>query len=112
MQQTEGPTRVPNETRTVVARNSQSDFFEMFAQSDESAISKRRRKAKMRRFMICEGIAVSVLLPLAILGVVFQPQNPALHWILNIFTIAAAVAAALIPIFFFAASPALPEIER
>ena len=84
----------------------------MFAQSGETALSKRRRKAKMRRFIVCESIAVAVLMPLAILGLEHRPENAALLWIMNILTIASAVVAALIPIFFFAFTPTLPEIER
>jgi hypothetical protein len=98
--------------RPVVAQNVQADFFEDFAQSGETALSKRRRKEKMRRFMVCETIAVGVLLPLAFLGLMHRPENAALVWIMNIFTIASAVAAALIPILFFAVTPTLPEIER
>lgn len=84
----------------------------MFAQDGETALSKRRRKAKMRRFIVCESIAAGVLLPLAILWLSLRPANVVLHWIMNILTIAAAVAAAIIPIFFFALTPTLPEIER
>jgi len=92
--------------------NPQADLFEMFAQSGETALSKRRRKVKMRRFIACEIGAVAILLPLAILGLSHRPDNPGLLWILNISTIASAVAAALIPILFFAFTPTLPEIER
>ena len=82
------------------------------AQGGETALSKRRRKAKMRRFIACESVALAVLLPLAILGLARHPDNVALVWIMNILTIASAVAAALIPILFFAITPTLPEIER
>lgn len=92
--------------------NPQSDFFETFAQTGETALSRRRRKAKMRRFVVCESVAVAVLLPLAIFGFAYHPSNVALVWIMNISTIASAVAAALLPIFFFAFAPTLPEIER
>ena len=84
----------------------------MFAQTGETALVKRRRKAKFRRFIVCESVAVGVLLPLAILGLSHRPENAALLWIMNISTIASAVAAALIPILFFAFTPTLPEIER
>jgi hypothetical protein len=109
------PVQAPPISRTpgpAPVSNPQTDFFEAFAQNNEYSVSKRRHKAKMRRFIFCEGIAVGVLLPLAILGIIFHPQNAALHWIMNILTISAAVAAALIPIIFFAATPTLPEIER
>ena len=84
----------------------------MFAQNGETALSRRRRKAKMQRFIVCESIALAVLLPLAILGLAHRPENVALLWTMNISTIASAVAAALFPIFFFAFTPTLPEIER
>jgi len=52
----------------MVPANPQADFFEVFAQSGETAISKRRRKAKVRRFIVYETIALGILLPLAFLG--------------------------------------------
>ena len=96
----------------VAVSNPQADLFEMFAQSGETALSKRRRKTKMRRFIVCESVAVAVLLPLVVLGLSRRPDNVALLWIMNISTIASAVAAALLPIVFFAFTPTLPEIER
>src|SRR6516162_6730227 len=92
--------------RPAVASNPQADSFEMFAQGGETALSKRRR------IIVCESIAVGVLLPLAILWLSLRPANVVLYWIMNILTIAAAVAATIIPIFFFALTPTLPEIER
>jgi hypothetical protein len=96
----------------MVAANPQADFFEAFAQTGETAISKRRRKAKVRRFIVYESIALGILLPLAFLGLTYRVENAVLHLAMNISTIAAAFAAALIPILFFAATPTLPEIER
>jgi hypothetical protein len=84
----------------------------MFAENGEISFIERRRNEKMRRFMICEGVAIGILLPLMILGLTLDTPNVALRWILNILTISAAVAAALIPILFFALTPTLPEIER
>jgi len=84
----------------------------MFAQNNEATLSKRRRNAKMGRFLACESAALAILLPLAILGMFRRPDNVALVWIMDILTIASAVAAALIPIIFFAFAPTLPEIER
>ena len=103
---------VPENSRPPATSNSQADFFESFAQTGETALSKRRRKAKMRRFIVCESAAGAVLLPLAILGLAHHPDSVALIWIMNISTIASAVTAALLPIFFFAFTPTLPEIER
>jgi hypothetical protein len=98
--------------RPAAVSNPQADFFETFAQTGETAVSKRRRKTKMRRFIVCESVALAVLLPLAIFGLSHHPENVALVWIMNISTITSAVAAALLPIFFFALTPTLPEIER
>jgi len=90
----------------------QTDFFEMFAETDDTVVWQRRRAAKMRRFTVCESIAIGILLPLAVIGLLFHTENPALRWILNVLTISAAVVSALIPIIFFAVAPTLPEIER
>ena len=103
---------IPESLRPLAVSNPQADFFEMFTQSGETALSKRRRKTKVRRFLICESTALAILLPLVILGLSHRPDNVALVWIMNISTIASAVAAALFPIIFFAATPTLPEIER
>ena len=89
----------------------QTDFFEMFAETDETAVW-QRRAAKMRRFTVCESIAIGILLPLAVTGLLFHAENPVLDWILNVLTISAAVASALIPIIFFAVTPTQPEMER
>jgi hypothetical protein len=102
----------PETPRPPATSNPQTDFFESFAQTGETALSKRRRKAKMRRFIVCESAVGAVLLPLAILGLAHHPDSVALVWIMNISTIASAVTAALLPIFFFAFAPTLPEIER
>jgi len=98
--------------RAAAVSNPQADFFEAFAQTGETALTKRRRKGKMRRFIVCETVALAVLLPLVILGLTHHPDNVALVWIMNILTITSAVAAALFPIFFFAFTPTLPGIER
>ena len=73
---------------------------------------KRRRQTKFRRFVVYEGAVLTVLLPLVILGLTLDITAPALRWVINIFTIAAAVAAAVIPIVFYAFTPTLPELER
>jgi len=98
--------------RLVAVSNLQADFFEKFPRSDETPLSKRRCRAKMRRFIACESAILAVLLPLAILGLSWPPDNVGVVWIINVLTIASAVAAALIPILFFALTPTLPEIER
>jgi hypothetical protein len=92
--------------------NPQVDFFEAFEENAYEAAARRRREIKFRRFVACEGAALLVLLPLVILGLTLNIDAPALRWIMNILTIAAAMAAVVIPIIFYAATPTLPEIER
>jgi len=102
----------PVAERLVAVSNLQADFFEKFPRSDETPLSKRRCRAKMRRFIACESAILAVLLPLAILGLSWPPDNVGVVWIINVLTIASAVAAALIPILFFALTPTVPGIER
>ena len=67
---------------------------------------------KFRRFVAYESAALAVLLPLAIVGLSHPPDNAVWLWIVNISTIASAIAAVLIPILFYAITPTLPEIEE
>lgn len=102
----------PRPRPAAVVATSQADFFELFAQTGDGTLAKRRRKMKFRRFLACESVALAILLPLAIIGLSHRPSNAVLLWIMNFSTIASAIAAALIPIFFYAVTPTLPEIER
>ena len=95
-----------------VASNSQSDFLEIFEENGYELANKRRKQMKFRRFVTCEAAALLVLLPLVILGLTLNISAPAVRWIMNLFTIAAAIAAAVIPIAFYAFTPTLPELER
>jgi hypothetical protein len=97
--------------RAIAVPNPQAAFFEML-QTAETALPKRRRKMKFRRFIVCESAALAVLLSLAIVGLLAPPTNVDLAWILDILTIASAVAAALMPILFYVVTPTLPEIEH
>jgi hypothetical protein len=106
------PGQIAETPRPGAVSNPQGELFEMFAQNNEAPVSKRRDKAKMRRFIACESAALAVLLLLVILGLSRRPDNVALVWIMDISTIASAIAAALIPIIFFAFAPTLPKIER
>lgn len=90
----------------------QPELFEMFEENGYEAAAQRRKQMKFRRFVTCEAATLLVLLPLVILGLTLNISAPAIRWIMNILTIAAAVAAAVIPIVFYAATPTLPEIER
>ena len=83
--------------------------------SDESLgrpVPKAPRSAKVRRFLKYEAIALGVLIPLAILGLLRLFHDPIVVLIIDATTIAAAFAAALMPIFFFAAAPQLPRGEE
>jgi len=114
-------TAVPAKPRPAAVSNRDADFFAMLAQTREiamlaqtreTALSNQWRKMKFHRFIVCESAALGALLALAIVGLSFDPTNAAVAWIINIFAIASAVTAALIPIIFYAFTPTLPEIER
>ena len=106
------PPPKPKPAAPAPAVNSQADLFEMFAEDGYAAAARRRKQMKLRRFIACEAAVLAVLLPLVILGLTVNVSSPGLRWIMNIFTIAAAVTAAVIPIMFYAFTPTLPELER
>ncbi len=106
------PRPAPVQPKPAPPKINQPEFFEMFEENAYEIASQRRREMKFRRFIACEGAALVVLLPLVVLGLTLNISAPALRWIMNILTIASAVAAAVIPIVFYAATPTLPEIER
>jgi hypothetical protein len=106
------PAPAPAKPAPPTVSNPQADFFETFEEDGYEVASKRRREMKFRRFAACEGIALVILLPLVILGLTLNISVPALRWIMNILTIAAAMAAVVIPIAFYAFTPTLPELER
>jgi len=99
-------------TPAPVVSNPRTNFFEMFANSDEDAAARRQQQMKFRRFIACETSALLVLLSLVALGLTLNITAPALRWILNVFTIAAAVTVAVTPIVFYAFTPTLPDPER
>jgi hypothetical protein len=77
-----------------------------------SLLHPSRRTRSSRRGRSRHDKKTFLLLPLAILGLSWSPDNVGVVWIINVLTIASAVAAALIPIFFLALTPTVPEIER
>jgi hypothetical protein len=83
-----------------------------FELSDVAPSYPRRWSRKRVRFLVCEGIAIAALMLFAILGLLrtFSGRSAGLY--INILTIAAAVAATLIPILFFAIGPTLPRDDR
>ena len=72
----------------------------------------RRRRRKIVAFMISEALAIGVLLLAGALAVSSRAADVSLSRALNIATIAAAAAVALIPIIFFAVAPVLPRLDR
>jgi hypothetical protein len=71
-----------------------------------------RRRNKVVGFLITEAIAMGLLLITGTFALSLKPADPALAWSINIATIAAAVAVAIIPIVFFAIAPVLPPDDR
>jgi hypothetical protein len=69
-------------------------------------------RTKVIGFIIAESVAVGVLLIAGSFAVLGRWSDSALALSINIVTIAAAAAVALIPILFFAIAPVLPRADR
>jgi hypothetical protein len=81
--------------------------------SDQNGKSEfRRRRRKVIALIIVEASAIGVLFLAGSFALLPRPTDSTLLFSLNIATIAAAVAVALIPIIFFAVAPVLPRIDR
>ncbi|PYL06814.1 MAG: hypothetical protein DME34_08140 [Verrucomicrobia bacterium] len=82
--------------------------------SDQNGKSEfgRRHHRKVIAFIITEALAIGVLFLAGSFALWPRPADSTLSLPLNIATIAAAAAVALIPIIFFAIAPVLPRIER
>ena len=72
----------------------------------------QRRRSKLINFLIAEASAIGLLVLLGTIALSLKPTDPTLAWSINIVTIAAAAAVALIPILFFAIAPVLPRADR
>jgi MFS family permease len=83
----------------------------MSDQNPKSGLLLRRRN-KVFGFIIAEASATGLLLVAGALALSLKPADPALAWSINLLTIAAAVAVAIIPILFFAIMPVLPREGR
>ena len=83
----------------------------MLRETDEAQLNARRR-AKFTAFLISEGAALAILLPLLVLGTVRRFSDPTLATTLNVLTIAAAAAVAIIPILFYALASTIPSGDR
>ncbi len=71
-----------------------------------------RRRNKVVAFIITEASAVGILLVAGTFAVLFKKVDPTVALSINIATIAAAAAVAIIPIIFFAIAPVLPRDSR
>jgi len=83
----------------------------MSQETDQAQLNARRR-AKFTAFVISESAALAILLPLLVLGTLRRFSDPALATSLNVLTIAAAAAVAIIPILFYALTPTIPSGGR
>ena len=70
------------------------------------------RRSKLVGFIIAEGSAIGLLLVTGASAGLLKHADPTLALSMNIATIAAAAAAAIIPILFFAIAPVLPRNDR
>jgi len=71
-----------------------------------------RRHNKVIGFLIAEASAIGLLLLVGSLALTVRLSDSTLTLLVNIVTIAAAVAVAIIPIIFFAMAPVLPRSDR
>lgn len=105
---------VENIQPVVFADESQSreDFAPLPQDRQQQAPNQKHRSPKMRRFLFCEAIALGILVPFAILGLLRVFHNPIMIAAIDVVTIAAAVTATVMPILFFAISSPLPRGEE
>ena len=71
-----------------------------------------RRRSKLIGFIIAEAVAIGLLVIAGTFALSLKPADPNLALSINIATIAAAAAVAIIPIIFFAIAPVLPRDDR
>jgi hypothetical protein len=67
-----------------------------------------RRRSKVIGFLIAEGAAIGLLLLMGSLALTLRITDSTLVLSINLLTIAAGAAVAIIPIIFFAIAPVLP----
>jgi len=79
--------------------------------SNQSPILQRHRN-KVVGFIIAEASAIGLLLVFGTFAVSLKPTDPTLALSINIVTIIAAAAVAIIPIIYFAVAPVLPREDR
>jgi di/tricarboxylate transporter len=71
-----------------------------------------RRRSKILQFVIVEIVAILLLLLFASSAVLVRWNDSTLALLINILTIVAAAAVAIIPIAFFAIAPVLPRSDK
>ena len=71
-----------------------------------------RRRSKLISFLIAEGSAIGIFFFAGLIALTMKPSDPTLLLAIDIITIAAASAVAILPILFFAIRPILPRGER
>jgi hypothetical protein len=71
-----------------------------------------RRRSKLINFLIAEASAIGVFFLAGATALSLKPADPTLVLSIDVVTIAAASAVAVIPILFFAIRPILPRGER
>ena len=71
-----------------------------------------RRRSKLIGFIVTEAVAIGLLFIAGTFAVLLRQPDPTLALSINVVTIAAAAAVAIIPIIFFAIAPVLPRDNR
>ncbi len=71
-----------------------------------------RHRNKVVGFMIAEAAAFGLLLITGAFALSLKPADPTVAWSINLATIVAATAVAIIPIIYFAIAPVLPHDNR
>ena len=79
---------------------------------NEVPLFQTQRRSKFIAFIISEVAAVGLLLGSGVFALCWRVADPTVTLSVNILTIAAAAAVAIIPIIFFALAPTLPRGER
>ena len=83
----------------------------MSHENDPAQVNERRR-GKFISFVISEALALGVLLPALVFGLVRPFSNPALVLSMNVLIISAAAGVAIIPIIFYATTSIIPRSQR
>ena len=71
-----------------------------------------QRRSKVMGFLLAESVAIGVFFLAGAVALSLKPTDPTLLLSIDILTIVAASAVAIIPILFFAIRPILPRGER